>query len=271
MSIVIVTSHKGGIGKSTATTTIAVGLTALGYNVLVIDADPQGHAGLMLGMKKEVEGLYKWVTEGDKVDLQDLLYRVPDTHIPQFEGRRTGGCWLLPSSDDTRLLQYEFKGAYIAKQAKKIVAMAKPFDIVLMDTPAAMDPIRSDFDAALMFAADKFLVPTLCERLSVDGVTVAANLSEFHELQYDAVGKRAELLGIIPMRYKESDGRNRNVNSLRRKWGDLVWDTVRESEWWHKATLFDETILTYAPTSPAAAEGWRMVQTVEGLCLKARV
>jgi len=39
-SIIAVCSWKGGVGKSTATTALAVNLAALGYRVAVIDSDP---------------------------------------------------------------------------------------------------------------------------------------------------------------------------------------------------------------------------------------
>jgi len=39
-SVIAVCSWKGGVGKSTATTALAVNLAALGYRVAVIDSDP---------------------------------------------------------------------------------------------------------------------------------------------------------------------------------------------------------------------------------------
>lgn len=48
--IIAVTNQKGGVGKTTTTENLGIGLSRLGYKVLLIDMDPQGSLTESLGL-----------------------------------------------------------------------------------------------------------------------------------------------------------------------------------------------------------------------------
>ncbi|WP_142849572.1 ParA family protein [Telmatospirillum sp. J64-1] len=53
MAVVTVATTKGGVGKSTTVTNLAVAAWADGYSVKVFDCDPQRHSQLILGLYKQ--------------------------------------------------------------------------------------------------------------------------------------------------------------------------------------------------------------------------
>ena len=53
--VIAVTNQKGGVGKTTTTVNLGVGLARMGKRVLLVDADPQGSLTVSLGVKNPDE------------------------------------------------------------------------------------------------------------------------------------------------------------------------------------------------------------------------
>ncbi len=51
--VIAVANQKGGVAKTTTVVHLGAAIAELGYAVLLVDLDPQGHLGEMLGIVAE--------------------------------------------------------------------------------------------------------------------------------------------------------------------------------------------------------------------------
>ena len=142
--IIVITSGKGGVGKTTTTANIGAGLAEMGKNVLVIDTD-LGLRNLDVVMGLENRIVY------NLVDVIESRCRLNQALI---KDSRYENLYLLPSA------QTKDKSAVTPEQMIKLTAELKQmYDYVLLDCPAG---IEQGFQNAIA-GADRALVVTTPE------------------------------------------------------------------------------------------------------------
>src|SRR5688572_25659402 len=102
MRIVALANQKGGVGKTTTAVNVAAALAIKGHQVLLVDIDPQGNAGMHL-LGPEV-GTY-----------EDTIYQVLKGEVPLRRVLRSiptvAGLSLLPSNITLSGAEAEFLSA----------------------------------------------------------------------------------------------------------------------------------------------------------------
>ncbi len=142
--ILVITSGKGGVGKTTTTANIGVGLAMRGNKVALIDTDTGlRNLDLLLGLENRI--LY------DLVDVTSgrVQYKKALVRHKKFEN-----LYLLPTS------QIKDKSAVNPEQLVKLCEeMKKEFEFIIIDCPAG---IEQGFKTAIA-AADTAIVVTMPE------------------------------------------------------------------------------------------------------------
>lgn len=140
--VIVITSGKGGVGKTTTTANIGIGLSQMGKKVLVIDTD-LGLRNLDVVMGLENRIIYNLVDViAGNCRLKQALIR--DKRFPEL-------C-LLPSA------QTKDKTSVSPEQMKKLVdELREEYDYVLLDCPAG---IEQGFQNAIAGARRSIVVTT---------------------------------------------------------------------------------------------------------------
>lgn len=163
--VIVVTSGKGGVGKTTTTANIGTGLASLGYKVALVDTDiGLRNLDVVLGLENRIVYDIVDVTSGNCRLRQALI-----------KDKRLEGLHLLPAA------QTKDKTAVNPEQMRDLCAeLKKEFDYVIIDCPAG---IEQGFRNAIA-GADKAIVVTTPEVSAVRdadriiGLLEAADLRE---------------------------------------------------------------------------------------------
>ncbi|NHB95647.1 septum site-determining protein MinD [Photorhabdus stackebrandtii] len=147
--IIVVTSGKGGVGKTTSSAAIATGLAQRGKKTVVIDFDiGLRNLDLIMGCERRVVYDFVNVIQGD-VSLNQAL----------IKDKRTENLYILPAS------QTRDKDALTPEGVEKVLVDLdkQGFDFIICDSPAG---IESGALIALYFA-DEAIITTNPEVSSV--------------------------------------------------------------------------------------------------------
>ena len=142
--VIVITSGKGGVGKTTSTANIGTGLAKLGKSVVMIDTDiGLRNLDVVMGLENRIVYNLVDVVEGNCRMKQALI-----------KDKRYSNLCLLPSA------QTRDKTAVNPEQMKKLIEELRPeFDYILLDCPAG---IEQGFKNAIA-AADRALIVTTPE------------------------------------------------------------------------------------------------------------
>lgn len=146
--VYVVTSGKGGVGKTTTTANLGAALAQIGKRVCLVDADI-GLRNLDVALGLETRIVY------DLVDVVEGFCKLKQALI---KDRRLDNLSLLAAA------QTKDKSAVTPDQVRKLVDQLRPgFDVVLVDCPAG---IEQGFQNAIA-GADQAIVVTTADVSSV--------------------------------------------------------------------------------------------------------
>ena len=162
--VIVVTSGKGGVGKTTTTANLGSGLVTLGKKVVMIDTDiGLRNLDVVLGLENRI--VY------NLVDVVEGICRVKQALI---RDKRYPGLYLLPSA------QTRDKTAVNEHQMLKLIeSLRSDFDYIILDCPAG---IEQGFRNAVV-GADRAIVVTTAEISAIRDADRIIGLLESSEIK----------------------------------------------------------------------------------------
>lgn len=161
--IIAIANQKGGVGKTTTSINLGIGLSRAGKKVCLIDLDPQGNATQGLGYNPD-ELNCTIATIMEKIIGKDF-------NITQNFGvlHHDEGIDIVPSSIDLSLMEMKLLSVYIGREKilnTYLEMIRNSYDYIIIDCKPSLDIITLN----ALTAADGVLIPVQAQYYSAKGL-----------------------------------------------------------------------------------------------------
>ena len=235
-TIIALTNQKGGVGKTTTSSSLAAGLSTFYHKkVLAIDLDPQGSLGFSLGLDIENSHTIYDVLKGS-IPIQDAI-------------QSTDYCDVVTSNILLSSAELEFTSSDRELCLKKALApVLGHYDFVIIDTPPA----------------DHLIIPMAPEILSLLGLT---QLKETIDSVREKLNPSLNVLGLILTKYNKRTLLAREVKemaeNIAEQIGSCVFDTqIRASVSVAESPAHGLSIYDHSPRSNPSLDYKNFVKEV---------
>jgi chromosome partitioning protein len=237
--IIAIANQKGGVGKSTTAVSLGAALAEDGYQVLVLDLDPQGNASTGMGLRHETRDVTVYDVLANEAGIEQAIVKTA-----------VEGLHAVPSTIDLAGAEIELVSQFSREMRLRRALdpiREGPYDFVLMDCPPSLGLLTVN----ALAAAEELIVPIQCEYYALEGL---GQLLRNVKLVQQNVNPGLQLTGIVLTMFDpRTKLAEQVVEEVRRYFGDRVYDsviprTVRLSE----APGFGQPITVYDPKSRGA-------------------
>lgn len=169
--IITVSNQKGGVGKTTSTVNLAAALADHGFNVLVVDIDPQGNASTGLGVphSADTDSIYDVLI--DDLTLADVVADCPDTDrlsvVPATIHLAGAEIELVSLVAREQRLQRALEEYMRYREEQELGRL----DYVFIDCPPSLGLLTVN----AFVAAKEVLIPIQCEYYALEGLSQLLN------------------------------------------------------------------------------------------------
>ena len=262
--VIAVTNQKGGVGKTTTTVNLGVGLAKDGHRVLLIDADPQGSLTVSLGIK-DPDSLDESLATVMTASIEDMQLP-PETGIIQHEE----GVDLMPSNIELSGIETGLFNTMSREFVLRnyINTVKHNYDFILIDCMPSLGMMTIN----ALVASDSVIIPSQPNFLSTKGLNLLLrSISKVKRSSNPALRVDGILLTMV-------DNRTNNakdiISSLRQSVGQniRVFDTeiphsVRAAE----SALAGVSIFTHDRNGKVAAAYENLTKEVSDIGRETKV
>lgn len=245
-------NHKGGVCKTTLAVNLADAFGRDGYDVLLVDLDPQGNATRLVYSFEETPSVtVERILDGSASVAEAI---VENTHI---DGVHLIGATLKLASLERQLQQTPFSS--ISLLHTKLAAVADAYDVIILDTPPALNFLTAN----ALAASDAVVVPIESgSKLSLLGTD---DMLEFIA-QARRVNPRLKYDGAVLTKH---DARKKmckiTAGAVRDYYERVLSASLPSTTDIHKAQASAQTILQYDRDHTASREVVAMAREMGGL------
>lgn len=242
---ICITNQKGGVGKTTTTYALSLGLRKNGFKVLIIDLDPQGNLSFSVGAETEESITIYEVLKGEHTAEEAIQ------HTPIID--------IIPSNIVLSGVDLEFTHTgreFLLREALSSVQYS--YDYIIVDTPPSLNILTVNAFAL----SDKIIIPMIADIFSLQGI---AQLYETIDRVKRYCNPSINIEGILLTRYNKrvilSSEIKGTAEMIAKELNTTVFEThIRSSISIQEAQTKQENLYDYAPRNSAVMDYMQFVE-----------
>lgn len=209
-NVIVIANQKGGVGKTTTTENIGIGLAKEGKKVLLIDFDPQADLSACLGIRNS-DSMEHTICEALNHTIQDVPIDYDKIIIHHEENVD-----LIPSNIE--LADFELKLVSVMNRERILDMTLSPikdrYDIILIDCPPSLGMLTIN----ALSSADNVLIPVQAQYLPAKGMTKL--LGTINKVQRQ-INPNIKILGVaITLANVQTNLGRSTIDTLRENYGN---------------------------------------------------
>ena len=256
--VIAITNQKGGVGKTTTTVNLGVGLACNRKKILLIDADPQGSLTISLGIKNP---------DALDVSLATVMdAAIEDRPMDESAGilRHREGVDILPSNIELSGMETGLFNIMSREYVLRnyVDSVRKNYDYILIDCMPSLGMMTIN----ALVAADSVIIPSQPSFLSTKGLNLL--LHSIRKVKR-SIHPSLKIDGIL---FTMVDSRTNNAKDIIETLRDTVGQNIRifDTEIPHsvraaECSLTGESIFAHDKTGKVAAAYENLTKEVEQL------
>lgn len=229
MRSIAVANQKGGVGKTTTSVNVSVGLARAGRRVLMVDLDSQAHATLHTGVTPASFSLSAYDVLAKGESLAAATVSAGDN------------LWVVPAHLDLSAIEMDLAGKSGRESilSRKLLedprcsgVATEPYDYLIIDCPPSLGLLSLN----AMAAVDNVILPLQPHFLALHGLS---KLLQTIEMVSEHVNQNLHLLGVVLCMFEAG---TRLASEIGRDVQDFFESSSKKHPSWEEARLFDTRI-----------------------------
>ncbi|MDP2971469.1 MAG: AAA family ATPase, partial [Deltaproteobacteria bacterium] len=244
-------NFKGGTGKSSLSASYGFRLAQMGFRVLLIDLDPQGHLTQCLGVNNEQYPTTLYNALVEKEEVEKVIIK---TDLPTLD--------IIPSNLNLSPVELSLFSMNSREfRLKRLIgSMEKSYDVIVMDASPSIGLLNLN----AILASNELLIPVLADFLSYHGLKILFETLSTIEEDFSFV---FENIFIFLNRYNESHRIcRRSKKALETHYKKYLLNTViRQDTKIAEATSQGTPIFLFARSSKGAEDIQNLIGEIFGM------